>query len=146
MKLFSKSLAVFFLSLLGLSAHAEEFAVFVSCYADNGAMMTMAFDTKQTSFSYHYQKGAQVIEFESSPHGVYGPTNSSVTKVITENRKILKAHLVGGDAEQPLIATHAEIMLERDQSGSLRLKSSDLHHFGQSYNLDEFNSGSCYVQ
>jgi hypothetical protein len=148
MKVLSLNLIAILFSLTGFCAQADETPVFVSCYSDAGEHLQLIFDTAETKFSYRYEKDTTVVEFESEPRGSLGKANSSVTKIMPQDQKHieLRAQIIGGDAETPLIDTSAEDIFDRDETGSLRLTAYSLYHLSQPYNLDSFKIGSCYVQ
>lgn len=142
-----KAVIAFWIALTGSQAMADETPIFVSCYGNNGAQMTLAFDTAQTRLTYRYQNGDQVVYFESSPQGHFGPANSQVSKAIADNHKVLMAHIVAGNAEQPTIDADAELIFDRDNTGALRLTSGSLYYQSQAIGLAEFQEpGACYVQ
>jgi hypothetical protein len=147
MKALTLGLITVSLALAAAAARADETPVFVSCYAADGANVMLEFDTAQTQFIYRYQNGDQVVSFESAPKGALGASNSSVTKAITDNHKVLTAHIVAGDDEQPIIDTDVEVIFDRDNTGSLVLTSSSFYHLSQAISMDEFRQpGACYVQ
>lgn len=132
-----------------LSAKADETPVFVSCYSDAGEHLQLIFDTAGTTFSYRYAKltGA-VDEYEAYPSGHFGAAASRVMKAIPADQSHieLQAHIVGGNAEMPVIDTHIQVTLDRDATGSLRLSTSEFFHLSQPVDLSMFKAGSCYVQ
>lgn len=143
-----KSLFAILVTLLGLQAQADQTPVFVSCYANAGGHLMLIFDTAQTRFTYRYAKADAVEEFEASPVGTLGHSASNVSVNIDANQThyVLKAQIITGDSEQPIINTSAQVIFDRDNTGSLKLTSYSLYHLSQSYDLETFKDGTCYVQ
>ena len=121
-------------------------SVAIACYGD-GAQGTISFDDQVKMFTYIYGTDASTedVSFDSQPEGPLASA-SEVTISQTDTTVVLKAHIVGGDGETPLIATHAEAVFNKNADGAWIFTSGSVYHMGQYYSLDGLIGHSCYVQ
>lgn len=137
----------FLLSFAALRVHAEAADIFVSCYPADGSNLMIEFSTAETKLIYRHEKGTQVEAFESSP-SAFGRAHSAVTAQMSadHNHMILKAQIIGGDSEQPVIETSAQLQFDRTDAG-LQLTSQSFYHLDQQVDLTPIQApGTCYVQ